>query len=153
MLIGPDRVESDEVIEVHSPYDDRLVGVVARGGTGHLEAGLQAGKRVLADGPMPAHQRAEILDRAAARLAGISERRVKLFVFAYTGVLVGIATLVSAPQLTVIQSNTGEGFELLVVTCVVVGGTAISGGRGTVGSGFGGGHGRDPWLNIIHRSQ
>jgi ribose transport system ATP-binding protein/rhamnose transport system ATP-binding protein len=71
-------------------------------------------------------------NRAAARLVGISERRIKLFVFAYTGVLVGIATLVSAPQLTVIQSNTGDGFELFVVTCVVVGGTAISGGRGTV---------------------
>lgn len=69
MLIGDERVDSDEVIEVQSPYDDRLVGAVARGGTGHLEAALQAGQRVLADGPMPTHQRAEILDRAAALLA------------------------------------------------------------------------------------
>ena len=58
MLIGPDRVNSDDVIEVRSPYDDHLVGTVARGGTSHLEAALQTGQQVLAEGPLPAYQRA-----------------------------------------------------------------------------------------------
>ena len=68
----------------------------------------------------------------AARLAGLSLRRTRLFVFTLTGFLVGVATLVSVPQLSVIESGIGSGFELLVVTCVVVGGASISGGTGTI---------------------
>ena len=68
----------------------------------------------------------------AARLAGLSVRRTKLFVFALTGLLTGVATLVGVTQLSVIEAGIGKGFELLVVTCVVVGGTSISGGRGTI---------------------
>jgi len=68
----------------------------------------------------------------AARLAGLSIRRAKIFVFALTGFLTGVATLVGATQLSVIESGIGVGFELLVVTCVVVGGASISGGTGTI---------------------
>ena len=68
----------------------------------------------------------------AARYAGVPVKGVKLLAFLWTGVLVGIAVLVSAPQLAVIDSGFGAGYELLVVTCVVVGGVAISGGVGTV---------------------
>jgi len=68
----------------------------------------------------------------SAFLAGLSERKLKLFAFTFTGLLTALATLVSAPQLSVIESGTGVGFELLVVTCVVVGGTSINGGKGTV---------------------
>jgi len=71
-------------------------------------------------------------NREAARLAGISERRIKIFVFGLAGFLTGVATLVSATRLSVIESGIGVGFELLVVTCVVVGGTSISGGRGNI---------------------
>jgi|LSQX01.1.fsa_nt_gb rhamnose transport system permease protein len=80
------------------------------------------GRRIYAVGSSP----------EAARLAGLSARRVKLFVFAYTGFLVAIATLVSVPQLSVIEAGIGKSFELLVVTCVVVGGTSVSGGKGTL---------------------
>jgi ribose/xylose/arabinose/galactoside ABC-type transport system permease subunit len=68
----------------------------------------------------------------AARLTGLSLPRLKLFVFTLTGFLTAVATVVSIPRLSVIESGVGQGFELLVVTCVVVGGTSISGGRGTV---------------------
>ncbi|MCX7015675.1 MAG: ATP-binding cassette domain-containing protein, partial [Candidatus Sumerlaeota bacterium] len=68
----------------------------------------------------------------SAALAGLSPRRVRLFAFAFTGFLTAVATLVSVPQLSVIESGVGVGFELLVVTCVVVGGTSISGGKGTI---------------------
>jgi ribose/xylose/arabinose/galactoside ABC-type transport system permease subunit len=68
----------------------------------------------------------------AARLAGISERGVKLFVFALMGFLTGVACLVQVPMLAKIESGIGQGRELLAVTCVVVGGTSISGGRGTI---------------------
>lgn len=68
----------------------------------------------------------------AARLTGLSLPRLKLFVFTLTGFLTAVATVVSVPRLSVIESGLGQHFELLVVTCVVVGGTSISGGRGTI---------------------
>ncbi len=66
----------------------------------------------------------------SARLTGISERNLKLFAFAYTGFLTALATVVDVPRLPKIESGIGSDFELLVVTCVVVGGVSISGGRG-----------------------
>jgi ribose/xylose/arabinose/galactoside ABC-type transport system permease subunit len=80
------------------------------------------GRRVYAVGSNP----------QAAAVAGLSIRSVKLFVFALTGLFTALATLVSVPQLSVIESGIGRGFEMLVVTCVVVGGTSIRGGVGTV---------------------
>ena len=68
----------------------------------------------------------------AARLAGVSVQGLKLFAFTMTGLLTAVAAVVSVPRLGIIQSGIGQGFELLVVTCVVVGGTSISGGRGTI---------------------
>jgi ribose/xylose/arabinose/galactoside ABC-type transport system permease subunit len=80
------------------------------------------GRRIYAAGSNP----------QAARLAGLSLTRVKLFVFTLTGFLVGVATVVSVPQLSTIESGIGVGLELFVVTAVVVGGTSISGGKGTI---------------------
>lgn len=69
----------------------------------------------------------------AARMTGLSATRLKLFAFAYTGFLTALATVVDVPRLPKIESGIGSGFELLVVTCVVVGGVAIAGGRGRLG--------------------
>ncbi len=68
----------------------------------------------------------------AARSAGLPVRRLKIFTFALTGFLTGVAALVSVPQLAVIESGLGEGLELLAVTAVVVGGTSIRAGSGTL---------------------
>ena len=68
----------------------------------------------------------------AARLAGLSPRRIKLLVFALTGLLVAVATLVDATRLKLIESGYGTGWELFIVTAVIVGGTSISGGKGTI---------------------
>ena len=70
--------------------------------------------------------------RYAAHMLGLSERRLKLFVFAYTGFLTALATIVDVPRLPKIESGIGMEFELLVVTCVVVGGVSITGGKGTL---------------------
>jgi len=53
-------------------------------------------------------------------------------VFALAGLMAGLAAVLLAPKNSIIQPNLGEGLELLVITCVVVGGTSISGGRGTI---------------------
>jgi ribose/xylose/arabinose/galactoside ABC-type transport system permease subunit len=68
----------------------------------------------------------------AARLAGLSPRRIKLLVFAMTGFLVGVATLIDTTRLPKIESGYGQGWELFIVTAVIVGGTSISGGKGTI---------------------
>jgi acyl-CoA reductase-like NAD-dependent aldehyde dehydrogenase len=65
MIIDGQRISSDDITEVRSPYDDRVVGAVPRGDASHIDAAVAAAKRVLAQGPLPAYQRAEILDRAA----------------------------------------------------------------------------------------
>lgn len=68
----------------------------------------------------------------SARMVGLSETRLKLFVFAYVGMLTGLATIVDVPRLPKIEAGIGVGFELLVVTCVVVGGVSVAGGKGTI---------------------
>ena len=71
-------------------------------------------------------------DAEAARLAGIRPRRVVFWVFVIMGMLAGLASLLNASQFVMIYPNSGEGLELQVIAAVVVGGTAISGGRGNL---------------------
>jgi rhamnose transport system permease protein len=68
----------------------------------------------------------------AARLAGIDTSLVKLSAFACLGALTGLAAIVNAMRFNQIPANTGLGLELKVIAAVVVGGTAITGGRGTL---------------------
>jgi len=68
----------------------------------------------------------------AARLAGIDAPRVTFGVFATAGALTGCAALLNAARFSQIPSNAGLGMELKVIAAVVVGGTAVRGGRGTV---------------------
>jgi rhamnose transport system permease protein len=71
-------------------------------------------------------------DFEAARLAGLRPRHVTFFVFVLMGGLTGLAGLLFAVQFPQAFVNSGTGFELRVIAAVVVGGTAISGGRGTL---------------------
>jgi ribose/xylose/arabinose/galactoside ABC-type transport system permease subunit len=71
-------------------------------------------------------------DAEAARLAGIEPSRVTLVVFVLLGALVGLAALLNAVRFSTVPSNAGLGLELKAVAAVVVGGTAITGGRGTL---------------------
>jgi rhamnose transport system permease protein len=68
----------------------------------------------------------------AARLAGVRTASLTLWVFAVAGALTGLAALLNSVRFNQIPSNTGLGLELKVIAAVVVGGTAITGGRGTV---------------------
>lgn len=71
-------------------------------------------------------------DREAARLAGIEPSRVVFGVFVIAGALAGLAALLNAVRFSAVPSNAGLGLELKAVAAVVVGGTAITGGRGTL---------------------
>jgi rhamnose transport system permease protein len=71
-------------------------------------------------------------DLEAARLAGIRPKRVVFWVFVLMGGLVGLAAILSAVRSPDVDPSVGTGWELTVIAAVVVGGAAISGGRGTL---------------------
>ena len=71
-------------------------------------------------------------DEEAARLAGIEPKRVLFGVFTVTGALVALAAMLNAVRFNAVPSNAGLGLELTAVAAVVVGGTAITGGRGSM---------------------
>jgi acyl-CoA reductase-like NAD-dependent aldehyde dehydrogenase len=69
MIIGDERVASDESIEVRSPFDGSTVGTVAKGTEQHLDQAVAIAAALHRAGPLPAHERAAVLDRAARLLA------------------------------------------------------------------------------------
>jgi ribose/xylose/arabinose/galactoside ABC-type transport system permease subunit len=70
-------------------------------------------------------------NRRASRLAGLPIDRVRFLAFMLVGVFVGIASIIYLGRAGSVQTNTGTGLELQVVAAVVIGGTSISGGRGS----------------------
>jgi rhamnose transport system permease protein len=71
-------------------------------------------------------------DAEAARLAGIHPQLVTFLVFVFTGALVGLASLMNIVQSPQVDPNSGSGLELKTIAAAVVGGVAISGGRGNL---------------------
>jgi rhamnose transport system permease protein len=71
-------------------------------------------------------------DAEAARLVAISSTRVVFCVFLLMGVLTALASILNAVRFSAVPGNAGVGLELKVIAAVVVGGTAIRGGRGTL---------------------
>ena len=68
----------------------------------------------------------------AARVSGVNLNRTNLFVYSLTGALAGIAGLIYVARTGIVQTNSGTGFELEVIAAVVLGGTSILGGKGTL---------------------
>ncbi|WP_433288569.1 ABC transporter permease [Pseudonocardia sp. CA-142604] len=71
-------------------------------------------------------------DAFAARLAGVRVRRRQISAYVLTGACVGLAACVLIGSGGLVQQNVGAGLELRVIAAVVIGGTSIIGGRGTV---------------------
>jgi acyl-CoA reductase-like NAD-dependent aldehyde dehydrogenase len=67
LLIGGEWVETSTWIEVRSPYDGELVGRVPKTGAAETRRALDAAERAMRE-PVPAHERAAILDRVASQL-------------------------------------------------------------------------------------
>lgn len=68
----------------------------------------------------------------AALLTGLPVERVKLWVYTLGGGLAGVAGLMVTARLDSAQPNAGLGYELDSIAAVVIGGTSLSGGRGSV---------------------
>jgi rhamnose transport system permease protein len=77
-------------------------------------------------------------DAEAARLAGIRPRLATFLVFIFIGALVGLAAMMNIVQSPQVDPQSGTGLELKVIAAVVVGGVAISGGRGNLWGVFAG---------------
>ena len=68
----------------------------------------------------------------AARLSGVNVDRVRIFTYAATGALCGLAGIMSGGLLATAATNAGEGNELDVIAAVVIGGTSLAGGEGSI---------------------
>ena len=68
----------------------------------------------------------------AATLAGIAVTRVKVLTYVISGACAAVVGLIIAAQLEAAHPATGESFELNAIAAVVLGGTSLSGGRGSV---------------------
>jgi simple sugar transport system permease protein/ribose transport system permease protein len=105
------------------PLPAILALIVVVGGAFLLRA-TALGRYVLATGGNP----------AAARLAGVPVRRTLVMVYAISGILSAMAGLIVAARLGASDAaKIGQNMELDAIAAVVVGGTALSGGRATIG--------------------
>lgn len=87
---------------------------------------------VLARTPTGRHIYAVGGNRQAAWLAGISVRRIDMLVYVVSGALAGLAGVLVASRLNAGYPRAGEYYELDAIAAVVVGGTSLFGGRGTI---------------------
>ena len=68
----------------------------------------------------------------AVRLSGVDTDRWKMAIYALSGGIVGIGGLLIASRLNSAQPALGLGYELEAIAAVVIGGTSLAGGRGTI---------------------
>lgn len=68
----------------------------------------------------------------AMRLAGVDPRPIRIIVFAATGLLAALAGLMQSARLEAADPNAGVGIELQVIAAVVIGGTSLFGGSGSI---------------------
>ncbi len=68
----------------------------------------------------------------AARLSGLRTQSIKIAAFVITGLFVGMAGLILSSLMNAGQPTSGRGFELTVIAGVILGGTSLAGGRGTL---------------------
>lgn len=68
----------------------------------------------------------------ASYIAGVKNNKIKIFVYAMSGVLSTIAGMILISRLSSSQPTLGVGFELEAIAAVVIGGTTLAGGRGRI---------------------
>nr|WP_304362701.1 hypothetical protein [Gilliamella apicola] len=71
-------------------------------------------------------------NEAATRLSGINVDKVKIIVYAISGLLCALASTIEVARLSSAQPTAGTGYEMDAIAAVVLGGTSMSGGRGKI---------------------
>jgi ribose/xylose/arabinose/galactoside ABC-type transport system permease subunit len=118
----PDRFQWLGMTQASYPFAAGGVALTLAAGFAWGLRALPAGRAIYATGS----------NRDAARLAGLRVGTVTAAAFIALGALTGLAALLNAVRFNQIPSNAGLGLELKVIAAVVVGGTAITGGRGSI---------------------
>ncbi len=93
---------------------------------------VAAGQIVLSMTAFGRHLFAVGSNEEAARLSGIPTQRLKAAVFALSGLMAGLAAVIHAARLEGVNPEDGVGYELQAIAAVVIGGTSLFGGRGSV---------------------
>ena len=106
----------------NSQYITMAVALLLWASTAWAMRHLAAGRAVYATGS----------HADAARLSGIHPRAVVFAVFTATGALTGCAAFFNSVRFNQIPANAGIGLELQVIAAVIVGGVAVTGGRGSL---------------------
>jgi ribose transport system permease protein len=75
-------------------------------------------------------------NRQASKLAGLPVDRIRLTVFLFSGILTALSALILASRLDSAQPNAGTGFEMKVISAVVLGGISMTGGVGKLTGAF-----------------
>jgi simple sugar transport system permease protein len=96
--------------------------ILAAVGTGYLLTQTKAGNWILASGGNP----------GAAQARGVNVARTKVYLFMFSAVMSAFAGVISSIRTSAANPNSGTGYELEVIAMVVIGGTALTGGRGTI---------------------
>ena len=68
----------------------------------------------------------------AARVSGINDKKIKVMAFGFNGLYSALAGLLNISFLSNIQGTSGNGMEMNVIAAVIIGGTSLSGGEGTI---------------------
>jgi len=71
-------------------------------------------------------------NESAARLSGININKIKILVYAIAGILAAVGGIILTSRLDSAQPNAGMSYELDSIAAVVIGGTSLSGGRGSI---------------------
>jgi ribose transport system permease protein len=82
--------------------------------------------------PFGRHLRASGENAEVARLSGVNVERMKVTAYALSGFLAALVGVMLAGRLTTVQPNLGLGTELNALAAAIMGGTALSGGRGSI---------------------
>ncbi|MFQ3673261.1 MAG: ABC transporter permease, partial [Aggregatilineales bacterium] len=71
-------------------------------------------------------------NETGARFSGLNVNRAKLLIYSYSGFMAGVAGWIFVSRVTTTRSDMGSGLELDVIAAVVLGGTSIFGGTGSI---------------------
>ncbi len=96
--------------------------IVAALASNYVLAETKAGNWILATGGNP----------GAARARGVNVDRTKVTLFILSAMMASLAGVISSIRTSAANPNSGTGYELEVIAMVVIGGTALTGGRGTI---------------------
>ena len=96
--------------------------VLAAVATHYLLTETKAGNWIQASGGNP----------GAARARGVNVRRTKILLFMFASAMSALAGIISSIRTSAANPNSGTGYELEVIAMVVIGGTLLTGGRGTI---------------------